>query len=358
MSYFVNLGSWGRIFPVPFDVVDRHLKISNPVHLKILLYMLRHSGEELSREMIAKACGALPEDVDDAISYWTEAEIICRNGAEIVPANIDEREIKWHQPAKEAAIPVKNTLQQEAQEKNDSKPIQIPTRAIPTKQTPKPTHEECAAALAGLPELQALIDYSQSTLGKLLSRAEIDTLVSLNLWAGMPVEVILLAIGHCAAIGKVNMRYIEKVVLNWLDNEIDTVSKADAYLQDLSDRNKAWETVLSVVGIDRRKPSQREDDYCKKWIVEWNFDREMLKLAYNICVNSTGKLSFSYMNKILQRWHDEQRTNPEEVQAADQKKKAQPSNHASKKRKTSYDIDELERRLGFDFENDTKQEEE
>ena len=47
MSIKINLGAWNSIFAIPTDVVDKHLKLASGISLKVLLYILRHSGEEI-----------------------------------------------------------------------------------------------------------------------------------------------------------------------------------------------------------------------------------------------------------------------------------------------------------------------
>lgn len=344
MSYFINLGSWGSIFAVPCDVVDKHLKIANPVHIKVLLYMLRCSGVLLDNEKIAKACRVGIEDVNDAVTYWVQAGIFAKQGNEIVPSAM-EKPIRssWEQPAQTASAP---EIEQKEISSNSLNTIQ--KQKLAPSRPARPSHEECARLLAQSEELQGLVDGVQSALGRLLSRADIDVLISLNQWAGMPADVILIAVCHCVELGKANMRYIEKVVLGWLDDDIDTVGKADLHLKKLANRSSAWNLVVSVTGIDKRKPSEREAAYCEKWVCEWNFERDMIRLAYDTCVNSTGKLAFGYMNKILERWHTEGITNPQQLKAAVEAEK-QSSDQGGKKRKSSYDLDELEKRLNSDF---------
>ena len=48
MNYMINLGSWGSVFAVPSDVVDKYIKIASGSSIKVLLYFLRHCGEQLS----------------------------------------------------------------------------------------------------------------------------------------------------------------------------------------------------------------------------------------------------------------------------------------------------------------------
>ena len=79
MSYIINLGSWGSIFAVPSDVVDKYIKIASGSSIKVLLYFLRHSGEQLSDTEISEALSMAAEDVKDALSFWEQVGLLSQN---------------------------------------------------------------------------------------------------------------------------------------------------------------------------------------------------------------------------------------------------------------------------------------
>ena len=54
MSVKINLGMWNSIFAVPSQIVDEGLKFSDGVKLKVLLFILRNSGRELTEEEIER----------------------------------------------------------------------------------------------------------------------------------------------------------------------------------------------------------------------------------------------------------------------------------------------------------------
>ena len=69
MSMKINLGAWNSIFAVPSSVVDEGLKFSDGVKLKVLLYLLRHSGEDVNESDISKATGVNETDIPEAVEY-------------------------------------------------------------------------------------------------------------------------------------------------------------------------------------------------------------------------------------------------------------------------------------------------
>ena len=62
----------------------------------------------------------------------------------------------------------------------------------------------------------------------------------------------------------------------------------------------------------------------------------MLILAYNICIDATSKLSFAYINKILEKWHKAGYQKPEDVEAAEQKQQEKKA-----KKQSSYDMNKI-----------------
>lgn len=311
MNYSINLGSWGSIFAVPASVVDEHLKTANPVYLKVLLFMLRNNGEKINAETVAKSVGADVSEVADGVTYWITAGILKLDGDGFAPnerkkQTTDENNSGWNEPAVVASAENKTAIKEK--------------KILSATQSPRPTHFECADLLSKTPELQSLVQEAQSALGKLLSRTETDTLVSLYSWAGMPIDVILMAIYYCVGIDKKNMRYIEKVVLNWADMEIDTARKADEHLKTVSLKKSAWNKVSSIVGISQRKPSAKEEEMCNKWVNVWHFEDGAINYAFECCVNNTGKMSLTYINKVLESWNAAGITTAEEAKQFSNKK--------------------------------------
>ena len=76
MNFSINLGNWNSIFAVPTSIVDKHIKLAGAVQLKVLLWVLRHSGEKITIENISKSLSIHPADIKDAMSYWTETNVL------------------------------------------------------------------------------------------------------------------------------------------------------------------------------------------------------------------------------------------------------------------------------------------
>lgn len=328
MDCQLNLGAWNSVFAVPSAVVDQHLKLAGSAQLKVLLWLLRHAGEPSEVEDLAKAVGLSRMDAADALQYWVEVGILCREEAgSLAP------------PKKEAAAAAPAPAQPEP-ENQRPEPASKPARHIAVD-TPKPTSEEVNNRAASCGDIAFLLQEAQLRLGRLLSPAETSTLVWLHDYNGLPSGVILMVIEFALSEEKKNMRYIEKVALNWANEEIDTVEKAERKLNEIHTTRKNWDKLCKAVGISPRIPSTREEGYADRWFGQWGFSSDMVRLAYEECVDNTGKLHLGYINKVLERWERAGVRTPADAVAA-----AKPSTQkklAGQGHGPSFDLEEYDR---------------
>lgn len=330
MKYELELGAWNQVFAVPAAVVDRHLKMAGSAQLKVLLWLLRRAGQENDPEAIGAALGLSRADVCDAMQYWIEAGLIRESGGELMPA-APERENAAVQPDRKtetapAPAPAK-------EEKAPRRPVR-PRLLDPA---------EVAARINSDEELRCMMDAVQSIFARPVSTPEMGALLNLHDWDGLPADVIVMLVQYAVSIGKSNMAYIEKMAISWASDGIDTHEKAERKICELDERRKAWSRVSRLFGIEKRPPSAAESEAVSRWINLWQFEDDMIREAYDRCVDSTGKVRFSYINKILERWNAQGVRTPEEAKKEKNEKPSGKPAAADSKRKTSYDINEFEK---------------
>ena len=52
MNYSLDAGAWNSVFAVPSSVVDKYIKLADGASLKLLLYLLRHGGEQFTESSV------------------------------------------------------------------------------------------------------------------------------------------------------------------------------------------------------------------------------------------------------------------------------------------------------------------
>ena len=94
MKYKIERKNWGRFFTVPCKVVSEHIKLCSGDFLKVLLYILSSDKNEIVSEDISVATGISTGIVDDAIVYWSQAEVFSVLNVTVMKIKILQSQIK------------------------------------------------------------------------------------------------------------------------------------------------------------------------------------------------------------------------------------------------------------------------
>lgn len=342
MNFSINLGNWNSVFVVPTSVVDKHIKLAGVAQLKVLLWILRHAGDNLSIENIAEALSMHPADVKDSMQYWIETKLLATFEDCITPGK--DKEIP--EPKEKSS---EHTSLKRNQEINKDNSIEHKPKLRSLSRALKPDSLYTAERINSDPEIKYLTQEAQVILGRPISNADCATLLMLHDNDGLPVQVIIMVLQYAVSIGKSNMKYIEKMAISWAQEEIDTIEKAEKKIISLNEHQKAWKIVEKIIGIERRSPTSKEDEFSNRWINEWKFNESMIREAYERCVDSKGKYIASYMDSIIKRWHSLNIYSIE--QAKEENFKLKSKKFDNSKRTPSYNIEEYERYSIFDDNN-------
>ena len=313
----VNIENVGNVFMLPSSVVDNHIKLAGAVQLKVLLCVFRNISSGILVSELASSLNLDKSDVIDALNYWIEAKIL---RSKSTPETSVKTETKVINISSET----------------DTNPATV--KSLETLSAKKPTRAEVAMRGQESTELKFLFKEVQTRFGRTITQSEAASLVYMHDYNGLPVEVILMMVEVMCQNGAKGMKYLEKMALDWANNGIDSISKAEKYIIKLNSHKKAWGQVCKAFGIEARKPSKKETDFSAKWVHEWNFDFNVLRFAYDICVDSTGKLSLPYINKVLQSWHEKGVKTVTDAENFNKNTKKTSSQLSEK----SYDIEKLQ----------------
>ena len=311
MGYQINTKAWSTVFAVPSCIVDEEIRLAGAVQLKVLLWILRNSGRDFKAEDISASLGISPADVTDAIQYW------CLRGLllESEPAQKNHPFVPENTAAADSPAVVK---------------------AHEPRRLPRPDNAFIAKRTEESPEIAFLMQEAQVILGRALSPSLSGTLLMIHDDYGLPADVILMILQYAKMKNRDHTSYIDTIGRNWADEGINTHELAEQKLTALAELEKAWGKVRSVLRLEKRSPSKKEEQFAEDWIINWKFSDDMIREAYDRCIDSTGKMSMSYMNKILEKWHAGGIRTPMEAAAEGASRKK------AEKRETTYDLDEFE----------------
>ncbi len=176
---------------------------------------------------------------------------------------------------------------------------------------------ETAKLLESAPEIAKLMDAIEQTMGRMLNTAEKNNVFAMIDYLGLESDYILLLVSHCVSQnrGRCTMAQINRLALNLSESGIVTYHDLEEYLKRKDAAAAVDSKIRSLFGIGSRSLSKKEAETVERWTAEWHFSPEMIELARDTMVNSKGGLAkISYVNSILQDWHDKGYTKPEDVE--------------------------------------------
>ena len=165
----------------------------------------------------------------------------------------------------------------------------------------------------------------QRLLGRSLNTEELKILLGFVRYLGLPSDVIAVLVCYCkdrarqrGSLRNPSLRTIEKEAYAWAERGIDTMEEAAAFIQTQNVRNSRMHRLMQILQIRGRSLTAAEERYASGWL-DMGFAEEVIGMAYERTCLNTGGLNWAYMNKILQRWHEQGLHTGEEVRTGDRK---------------------------------------
>jgi len=350
LNYSIELGAWRSVFAVPSEVVDKHLRLAGAAQLRALLYILRSGGQTISLSEMAMAIGTSEGDAADAVGYWIDCGLLSGEEGQLAPAPAPQYAPAEVFPAEMQETEVQTVPQQTAEQpaaQNEAADTAATTKKATARKREhiRYKHDECMDMIAQDSDLRDMLCAIEGIIAKPLNHTEISAYVTLVRYYGLPTACTVMLVEYCRSIGKSTIAYIEQTGRGWAEEEITTVERAVEKISTLQRARDSWNAVRTALDIPDRKPTQKESEFCSRWLEEMQLGIEMVKLAYERCVDSKGRLSMSYMNGILTNWHKKGLTTPEAVLAETAPASAPSERGAQGRYAPTYDKTALEQQL-------------
>jgi len=263
MKIEINWKNNVNVFVLPEIIATKYINKVEYDFLKVILCIFYRKSDLLDINLIGKDTKIDEDVLKDILRYWHNEGIITLND--------DKKDI------------IKTTV-------NDKELLL--------------TKEEYSEIAFKDEDIKFLLNHLESILLRNMVHSECKVFISLNKMYGLPIDVILMLTQYCVNNKKDNVAYIKKVAINWVNLGIDTLEKVEIHIMKLEeiDRNESF--ICNVFGISSRVLTRKEKEFSNKWINDLKVGDEVLQEAYNRCVDNIGKISFSYINKIITGWSE------------------------------------------------------
>ena len=127
----------------------------------------------------------------------------------------------------------------------------------------------------------------------------------IDLWFkkyGFDEQVMISLFEYCFNKSALHKNYVQAVADNWHKNNIKTYDDLEIYHQKFEDLTRIKKAICKKLG--RYNPlTQFEEAYIEKWIVEYNYDLNIINIALKK-TTSKANPNFDYLDKLISDWHD------------------------------------------------------
>lgn len=298
--------------------------------LKILIALMMAADEEGVVDesfSVSTALGLEKTEVAAAIKFWRGAGII--ESASSAP--------KTARPADETA---------EADKKEAA-----------VRKTGKTAHREGAvetshdmvdygsAELASLFEKRMVssefIDEAQRVFGKTFNSYDTGIVVSLVDRLGFEEEAVLSILAYMTRIGKRGLRYTEKVAMSFYDDGYTTAKDVEAHIAVIERSKEVIYKVKQLFGAANRELSRSEKSMFEKWTQKFEYDIDVIRMAYDITIDVKHEPIPKYTGAILENWYNEGLRTVEEITAHEEAKRCAKESKSKTDGDKSYDLDDF-----------------
>ena len=296
----VNYGNGVIVLPAAVADVIGSAKKTDVCILVALLADITATSES-----VAQRCGVTVEAVERAIAFWRGAGVI----------SLCEEKAAEAKPALEA-------------EKPKSKSTKQGKRAN-LGELPSYSSTEIANMVESDRDVALMIDECERALGKILRVGEIAKLISLRDYLGFAPDYVIALCEHCAKIGKNTVHYLVSTAVALYDDGITDRETLDEHLRRAQAKHDVEMQIRALFGMNMtRALTAKEKRLIEEWTVTFGYGIEIIKLAYEITVDTIKEPNLNYAGGILGRWYSSELKTEDDIRAqidADAKAKGEPA---------------------------------
>lgn len=242
---------------------------SSEARFRVGLYLL--IAEEISVGKASTALGIKERDVEKAFEYWEGAGLLERT---------------QQKPSQE--VP----LMPEVRQRLSSAQVMEASKSDPT--------------------IGVLCSELQRIFGGVVSQKQMDMYAALYIQDNYPIDLIMMAATHCAALNKISAAYIGQVLQTWRREGINDCQGADQYLKLVEQRQQREKEVADLLRLQSPAFTLGERKRIAEWFEDFHYSVEMIQAARLAAGDKENEIR--YLGAILKKWHAKGYRNLRDVQ--------------------------------------------
>ena len=159
------------------------------------------------------------------------------------------------------------------------------------------------------------IDEAQRVMGKIFRTYDTGILVGLVDQLGFEEEAVLTMLTYVVGRGKKTLRYVEQLAIALYDEGITDTEDVMARISRMERAGETISQIKQLFGVGARELTATEKRLFGAWTEKFAYDIGVIRLAYDITVDSIQKPVPKYTNTILESWHSAGLRTEEEVRS-------------------------------------------
>lgn len=196
---------------------------------------------------------------------------------------------------------------------------------------------ELAELLETRKTLALFVNEAQRVLGKTLNNHDVGILVGIIDQLGFDEEAVLNILAYAVRLDHPQVRYAEKIALNFYDEGIIDTEAIVEKINKIEVSAQTLTQIRALYGMGSRGLSTAEKKLFTSWSEKLGYGIDVIRIAYDITIDSIHEPAPKYTNSILEKWYAEGLHTAADIEEYIKSQKA----NASKGHEKSYDTDEF-----------------
>ena len=303
---------------VPENIADI-LNNSDDQDLKILTLLLMASNEngEVDDSIVEEMLGISKAELDASLKFWRGAGVVS----------------------------VSRTSKKKTEEMTKTEPAARVEKAhrngvVESGGVDVYNSTELVTLLESRAVSACFIDEAQKVFGKTFNSYDTAIIVGLVDQYGFEEEAVLELLAYVRRLDKKGVKYAEKVAIGFYDDGITTAADINEKIALIEQSKEDIYRIKQIFGFGARALTKSEQTIFEKWIQNYRYGVDIIRLAYDIMIDSIQRPVPKYADKIMEKWHCEGLRTLAEIEAYEKNKKdnAQADKNDPQK---SYEVDDF-----------------
>lgn len=151
-------------------------------------------------------------------------------------------------------------------------------------------------------EFRDFIKSGQRILEKMFNTYDLKILYNLIECYKIDTKLLIELMRYEKSVNNTNVAYIEKIAVNLCDSGIFTYEQYEKKLNDMTKSLQIEQDIRELFQLGEKKFTSKERGIINKWWFDYNYGIDIIKKAYDICMEKIGKYQFNYIAGILSNW--------------------------------------------------------